>query len=329
MKLFETISLFGKWWRTWHTLPIIAWVKGAACYRAGRYEVAENHYKAGLEKHPNHPASLCARLDLAYCLFKSHKLEEAEKQLKFITTHAPTSREGFLRLARLQLWMGNSLEAGWTMRRALKNIEPDAELAATFLSAVVESEAPGYLLAEAHQVAGQIELEACDPLARDRLELALARYHLLHGDRDQARQRIAEMASAEKAIFDVLLVFAELLVSEGKIAHARRQLRRAMTAAPDHPRLLSILANSYLRTGPFYNTEYATQLAIKACQSTNWLSAREMHVLAEAYYHHGDRVSALLIASKAKQVGTRPLGSYSGVRHLEQLIESLNESTLG
>jgi len=82
-----------------------------------------------------------------------------------------------------------------------------------------------------------------------------------------------------------------------------------------------------MKAGPFYNGEYAKQLAIGACQLTNWSSPREMHLLAEAYYHTGDKISALVVASKAKQAGTRLMGTYRDVRVLEQLIESLSSGT--
>jgi len=326
MKSSETLRLFGKWWTTWKTLPVFSWVRAAACYRAGKFSIAERHYLAGLAKHPDHPANLCARLDLAYCLFKQQKLEEAERHLRHVTTRSPHSREGYLRLARLQMWTGHSLEAGWTMRRALQRVAVDAETAGTFLLAVLDADAPAYLIAEAVQAAQSIELK--DGVSYERLKLALARLDYQRRDRERGREVIAEMACRERAVFDAILAFAKILVDEGKVAHARRQLRRAMTVASDHPRILEILALSYLKAGPFYNAEYAVQQATKACQSAGWKSPAAMHVLAEAFYHHGDKISALLIASKAKQAGSRLMGSYSGVQNLDRLIESLSENTL-
>jgi hypothetical protein len=52
-----------------------------------------------------------------------------------------------------------------------------------------------------------------------------------------------------------------------------------------------------------------------------------MHLLAEAYYHSGDKISALVVASKAKQAGTRLMGTYRDVRMLDELIESLSAGT--
>lgn len=328
MRIIETLKLYTRWWNTWHTIPVLAWVKAAAYYRVGRYDQAEALYRKGLEHNGDHPANLCARLDLAYCLFKANRLEESEKFLRYITANAPEMREGYIRLARLQLWMGNALEASWTMRRASHVIKGDGEVAAIFISSVVEAEAPEYLLDEARRYAADVEVGKCDKLTQQRMELALARYEYRFGSKEEGRRKIAELSGTECPIFDSLLVFAQILLEERRVAHARRQLRRAMTAAPDHPRLLSTLAQSYMQSGPFYCAEYAVQHALKACQNTAWLSAPEMHTLAEAFYHQGDKVSALLMAGKAKQAGSRLMGAYAGTRHLDQLIESLSEGTL-
>ena len=89
-----------------------------------------------------------------------------------------------------------------------------------------------------------------------------------------------------------------------------------------------MLAETYLRSGTMYNAAFGKQLATQACIATNWLSPREMHVLAEAYYHTGDKLAALLTASKAKQAGSGLVGQYAKSHHLDQLIESLTDGPL-
>lgn len=324
MKVTDNLQLIHKWWKTWGTLPVWSWVRAASAYREGKFELAERHYKTGLKRHASHPAHFCARLDLAYCLFKLGKLEDAEHQLRYVTTHLPASREAYVRLARLQMWTGHALEAAWTVRRALRSIEPDPELAAIFLIAVLDNGGPSYLLDEAVEASRSMETEGDD---FPRLQAARARLELERGDAAAGRKTLEQIAAADNAPFEALVLFAEVLVHEGKIAHARRQLRRAMAASPDYPRVLSLLAESYMKAGPFYNGEYAKQLAINACQLTNWSSPREMHILAEGYYHTGDKISALVVASKAKQAGTRLMGTYRRVRVLDELIESLSVGT--
>ncbi len=325
----QTVQIITKWWKTWHTLPVYAWVKAAALYRKGQFLEAEKYYRRGLEKHPGHPAHYCARIDLAYCHFKLGRLEEAEQELRAVSTQLPQSREAYLRMARLQMWKGQPLEAAWTMRRALRQVPVDPEFASVYLIAALDSGAPGYLLSEALQASKSVEI---DETRAPKLHAARARAALsTHAEESieyqAARTRLAQISAANDAPYEAILLFAEILISEGKIAHARRLLRRGMQSAADHPRILSMLAETYLKSGPFYNAEYAKQLATTACQNTCWASPREMHILAEAYYHVGDKVSALIIASKAKELGSRLLGTYRDTKTLDRLIESLSSGT--
>lgn len=322
--MITQLKLFMKWWKTWKTLPVVSWVQAASYYRSGRFDQAIKYYERGLKKHKTHPASYCARMDLAYCLFREKRFQEAEKHLRQVATHLPSSKEAVLRLAKLQLWTGRSLDAAWTMRRALRTVTPDAELVALYMFAVLDNGGPGFLLKEV--------IDASLALDRDsrndtRLMAARARLMMLKGDSKKGREYLEKIAGGEEPFLEALLLFSEVLVDEGKIANARRHLRRAMTIAPEHPRVLSLLAESYLRSGPFYNPEYAKQLATDACRNTNWLSPREMHILAESYYHVNDRMAALIIASKAKEEGSRLLGTYRDSAGLEKLIQSLSTGT--
>lgn len=320
------ISLLSRWWNTWKTLPVLSWIKAASLYRMGRFEAAKAYYLKGLEKHSEHPAHLCARLDLAYCLFRTGKFEESEEQLKYVLKRAPKSREAYLRLARIQLWTGRALDAAWTLRRALREVKPDADLVATFLIAVVEHGGPSFLLKEALEASLALpDVEQDDA----RIKAARARIALMKSGSAEARESLENTVSQGDVPIEAAILLVEVLLDEHRIAHARRCLRKAMLAAPEHPRVLSLFAQSYLTEGPFYNVDYAIQLATKACQATQWVSPREMHILAEAYYHAGDKMSALMAASKAKEQGRRLLGEYRASQNLDRLIESLSSGTLG
>lgn len=317
------IDVFFKWWKTWRTLPVMAWIKAASLYRVGEYALAEKYYLKGLEQNPEHPARYSARMDLAYCLFKNRKIAEAEEQLRYVATHAPQTREAHLRLARLQTWAGQSLDAAWTIRRALRKIPADAELVALFLLAVLDNGGPAYLLREAVAASKSFNTdERKHPL----LEVALAKLAMFKGE-EKGRDDLARLAAQMNAPFEAVLALGEILLQEGRVAEARQELKRAMVVTPDHPRLLSLLAESYLSDGLFYQPEYGRQLAVNACQHTNWSSPREMHILAEAFYRLGDKISALVVASKAKQAGSRLLGTYQGVKNLDKLIETLSAGT--
>lgn len=330
MAILYKLRLFRKWWQRWHTMPVFSWLRAAALYKTGHYAKAIPLYEQGLANHSGHPAQLCARLDLAYCLFRTGRVSEAEEELRLAASLAPQSREAQLRLAHFQIYKGCALEAAWTMHRLLKRIEPDAEIVATFLSAAVEGAAPAYLLKEASSLAGSLALDAKAESQQQlvKLQIARAREKLINGNFEAGRAELSHLAARNPVIVDAVTAFSELLLKEGKVAFARQLLRRSLAAAPTYPRLLSLLAESYLLGGPFYNPAYAVQLATAACQNSSWSSPRELHVLAEAYFHHGDKVSALLMAGKAKEEGSRLLGSYRDVKSLERLIESLSSGTL-
>lgn len=324
--MYSNIIVIKKWWTTWRTLPVFSWVKAAHLYRAGRFVEAEGHYAKGLQRFGSHPAQYCARLDYAYCLFKSRKFEEAEKQLRAVIAGLPKASEGYLRLARLQIWTGHSLDAAWTMRRAITEIGVTPELAATFLLSVVENGGPKYLLREALSAADKVEVDNSHS-AHKKLMAARARLAFCEERSEGSVHELEKIAEETEAPFEAILLYAETLIDQGKIGEARKQLRRTLAAAPEHPRVLSMLAETYLQSGMFYEPLYAQQLATTACQCTNWQSPREMHILAESYYHVGDKIAALVTASKAKQVGSRLLGEYKGVKNLDLLIESLSTGT--
>lgn len=322
--MYEKLKVYVKWWKTWRSLPVREWVKGATLYREGKFSAAEQWYGRGLARFPHHPAAHTARLDYAYCLFKSGKLNDAEEQLRRTISQNPTSREAHLRLARLQSWCGCSLEAAWTVRRALQHVPADADLIATYLMAVVENGGPGYLVREASNMAAKLLTE---PETHLRLETALIHLALFRGRKSDSLQRLREISSQPKAPFDAVVLLASQLLDQGNIANARHHMRRALSVAPNHPRVLSLLAMSYLKPGIFHNPHFAVQLATESCKSTQWRSPRDMHVLAEAYRANDDKMAALLIASRAKEVGSRLLGEYRDVKILDRLIESLSSGT--
>jgi tetratricopeptide (TPR) repeat protein len=322
--MYKNFQLYYRWWKTWKRFPVFSWVRASSLYRAGRYDLAIEQYQKGLKSNTDHPARQSARLDLAYCYFKVRRFKDALDILKTIINEDHLNRDAYLRTARIQSWMGHSLDAAWTMRRALQRLEPDPELVALFLLNVVEHDGTAYLVQEAFKYG-----EKLDPAYKDHplLKTAYAKAQLYTGDRDQGRAQLLSICSQVNAPCDAFVLNAEILVKEGNIAEARHELKKAMSIIPDHPRVLSLSAETYLTSGPFYNNDYAKQLATLACQSSQWCSPRDLHILAEAYFHCGDKISALVIASKAKQAGSQILGTYRDFKNLEKLIETLSTGT--
>lgn len=322
--MLRSLNLYYRWWKTWKRLPVISWIRAASLYRQKNYEAAQQLYRHGLRYNANHPACNSARLDLAYCLFKLHRFDEAQEELRKIISQAPQIKDAHLRLIRVQMWVGATLDAAWSARRALQHCEADPELVALFIMNVIDHDGTSFLLQEALKAA-----ESLDHIKREHLLLqcALAKLSARRGGREHAKKVLSQICMQPASPCEAFVLLAELLHDEGNVAQSRQELKRAMTISPDHPRTLSLFAETYLKSGPFYNPDYARQLATSACQFSNWASPRELHILAEAYYHAGDKISALVSASKAKEAGTRVLGSYRDVKNLEKLIETLTAGT--
>jgi hypothetical protein len=167
----------------------------------------------------------------------------------------------------------------------------------------------------------------CDFEAAPRLEVAKVRLNLLIGDAELARKDLSSLASREKCPFEAVVAFAQLLLQDGKVGYARHHLHRALTVSPEHPRVLRLLASSYLEVGAFFDPEFAVQIATRACQATGWMGIHEMHTLARAYALNNDKISALLIASRAKDAGRHLLGVYPETHRLQELINDLSTGT--
>ena len=313
-----------QWWKTWRRLPVMPWLKGAIHYRAKRYDLAASCYQKGLDKYPSHTANLSARLDLSFCLFKLGKLEEAERNLRYVTLHARKSKKAFMRLARIQLWSGRSLEAAWTLRRALQQLPADKELAGLFLYSVVENQGPLFLLQEAKAVAELCKDEDSTYLM---YQTAIALYGFYFEEKQSGLRTLKEIVNSESAPLDAIIAYAEILLSKNESNEAKKILQRALKSEPNSPRVLTLLASTYLQAGDLKNADYAVQLALSACQNSAWLSPRELHVLAEAYAEAGDVISALIAANRSKQEGERLLGHYRHSKSLTSLIDSLSQAS--
>lgn len=318
------LSLYKQWIKRWRCWPVKDWVDAAQHYRAARYDKAQHLYRRGLAANPASPARVHALLDLSHCAFRLKDYDEAEYALRQAVACSPGEREPYVRLARLQLWLGYATEAAWTMRACLGKVPVDPELATIFITAVVESGGVSYLVDEAREVLSQLH---CEFEAYPRLEVARVRLALLTEDFDTARDDLARLAALDRGPFDAVVAYAQVLLDEGKTAYARHHLHRALVVSSENPRVLRMLASSYLKEGVFFEPEFAVQLATVACQFTSWKGVHEMHTLAEAYASKGDKMSALLVATRAKETGGRLLGSYRDSKHLDRLIQRLSQGT--
>jgi predicted Zn-dependent protease len=313
------VKSYIEWMYRWRCMPVSSWVRGAELYQRGQFAQAAECYKKGLHSNPGSRAKVNALLDLSHCLFRLHQFDEAEVYLRQVTASSPDTREGYMRLARLQLWLGYSTEAVWTMRVCLHRIPVDPELVALFMTAVVESGGASTAVQEAQEFLKRLHYDAG---GFPGLEVARARLELLDTKYSHARDDLAKLATLDRGPFEAVVAFAEVLISEGKLAYARHHLHRALAAAPEHPKVLRLLAFSYMHQGSFFEPDYAVQLAVKACQVTSWRGIHELYILAQAYVAQGDKAAALMVAMQAKKIAVRLIGGHPGVEKLERFLQS-------
>ena len=320
-----------KWSLVWGSLPVMDWIDAASCYKSKDFEKAAKFYEKGLKKHPKHAAAICAQIDLGFCYFKLMNFEKAEILLRDAIRKSPQEKETYLRLAKVLMWIGNPQEASEVLKSAietcLEDDQMDTELAVQFAFAVIESEGENTYLKDAITYLLQIKY---DDLDDKRVEVVRACFALTRGETSKGRGILLSLVNIQGGVTPTSahIYFSELLIQEGSLAHALRHLRIALKRQPNSPRVLTLLSELYLQRGEFYNTDYAVQLATKAAQNTSWINPSTVHVLAEAYNQHGDRMSALMTASKAMEIDKVRNGAYRKTENLNALIDTLSAGTI-
>jgi predicted Zn-dependent protease len=313
-------SLYIKWWKTWKSLPVRQWLKASVAYRQGSYELAADLYQKGLIANPNHRAESSAKLDLSYCLFQLGKIDESQQILKNLIYKKEISKMAYRRLIKQQILLGNYIEAAWSARRALQEFKGDAYFESYFIFAVVENPVPSHLLQELKDLCGSNSSSEYESALR---MTGQAVYELALGKKERASKIFAQVLLKPHSPFEAYLYYGQMLLKENEIMHARKYLRIAMQIQPNSPKVLALFAETYLKPGIFYRPEFAAQLAISAAQKSFWQNPWILEALATAYHASGDKMSALVIASKAQAICKHVHGFDTQTKSLDRLINYL------
>ncbi len=304
MFLFSKHSHIRTWWnwvRTWRALPVRSWIKAEVLFEKGRFPDAVEYYRLGLATASRHPARIAAAAKLAHCLCKTGQFRDAVLTLEKAVREDPSRRDTYVRLTKLDLWLCRPKDAVSAIKECMSRTRPDAEIAGLYLLAALECGESSQGVDEAYSLARQFNTSrSSTPLLRT----ALARYDLIKGNRHRARSALARLCLEQRTPIEAFVVMGELLLRDGSTEHARKYLRKALSVSPQHPKVQTLLAESYLTEGPTRAPEYALQLASNACRVSQWKHPHSMHVLAEAFYQCGKRTDALLVAHKAREVGS-------------------------
>ncbi|NMC64249.1 MAG: hypothetical protein GYA55_13885 [SAR324 cluster bacterium] len=290
--------------KNWYALPVISWINADRSFEGRCFQEAADLYLKGFSRNKRHPAATVISLKLAYCQCKLGQHREAIKTFRRSLELNNKSRETYIRLARLELWLCQAEHAYKTLKQAVSIIGPDAESAALLLIAALDSNAPQRDISEAYVIVRRfVGVGSETPL----VSLAVARYDFANGLKNKAKSAIMALCEKKNAPLEAFITMGEILLGEGNISAAKLYLREALALNPQHPKTQTLLAESYLTESPGRSPEYALQLASNACRSSFWENLHSMQVLAEAYYQCGKRTDAVLVANKVRSVGLEKL----------------------
>lgn len=316
----NTIQAVHNWLYAWRTVPVWNWIRASSLYKNGQFETAAAYYMKGMNR--NHPAKIHALADAGFCYFKLNDLKKAEECLRKVIELDPAHASASMLLAKVLHRCGRACEAAQILRESFLHEEPDIERLGFFLYTVIEYDGPSYFIDEALKRSSNETRIGID--SSDLMQLAIAALLIKSKKFHRASLILDNAISKHSCAVEAFILKAELLMHRYEIEEAIHILQEGFAVDPNHPRALSLMAELYLKAGDTFNAEYAGQLALKACQNSAWRSVRELHVLAECYYHAGARAEALMLANSARELETRTYGSYKNTVHLERLIESLS-----
>jgi len=322
--MFKVLSHIRKWLTTFGAFPVWDWTHAIELYKTGNYEQAAILYQHGLESHPHHPAKLAAQIDLAECLLKLNRLEDAETLLNDILNSSPKRTDIAVKLAHLYNLTGfHTKEALIWQKIVEKNPEPD--YIASFVLSVLNMQGSQALLENAVCYLSALNLKKLNAV---RIEVARAILTIKKNNKE-GLETLKQLAEIPNAPLETFTWLAKILLENNETSKAREYLHNVI--ASNHPEVYNLLAQSYLVKGAEFNPEFASQLALKACQTSNWLNPLHAYTLAQALHLMGDNMAALLAISKAKDEIDKRLKTTNNVEHhshIKELLETLGNSAI-
>lgn len=324
--ILENIRASLEWWKLWKSLPVFSWIKASECYRKGEYKKAAELYLLGMEKKPNHKAIDCACLDYSYCLYKLSRYEESISQLELLLEKAVVIEEVYTLLVKQYRILGLSHLSTEVLEKARVLIPESVNLRSLALEVAIENE-PNLqtILALKSDVERAREKLPLDDHRMLLVDSALAHFEFAHGDLSLADQMIARLLATSKAPYEVHLMRAERFVENGRIFHAREQLRNASRLRPRDPRADLLLAKSYLLPGSFCEPKWALDLSLQACKKTNWQNPECLISLAKSHEILDDNEQAEVFYSYASRIQMTRNINIKSVSHAKLEVEKLQQ----
>ena len=278
----ELLNDYMNWWKVWGTRPVLCWIRGASLFRASAFREASELYESGLEKLPDHIASDCARLDLAYCYFQLEQIDDAIKTLDAITSKEVNLPEAYILHGRLLVFIEDITEALEVLRVGVE-VHPNnprilahyALYAWRYDRDLLNTKA---ILNKLRKFSENLVWESAD---RQLIETAIAAYSRAYLGRDAAEETLCRVLASGFASEEAYLLRADIFAEKSQMVFARDHYNRAMRLAAVDPRAVIGLAQSYMVGSHPSGFSWAKALLLRACQLSQYKNPSAMLLLAD------------------------------------------------
>lgn len=288
------------WYRMWGTLPVTSWLRAADHFIQKDFKLAAEYYRVGLSRQLKHPARHCARMDLAYCQYRTGDIKEALEQLGVVTEASVALRDAYVLKAKIEDILGKSELSLQTLRDGLTLFPQDLRILVAFVHISLFNRIEHARLSEARGLLLQQKRELfLDDNRQVLLDAALAHYEIRVGDTESGDRMLARVLATGIAPVEAIVLRGMRLLEQRRMIQAREQLGRAMRLAPRSSRPVRILAESYLMPGDFCELDWAEQMATAACKLSAWQNRECVEVLAKVMDTKGDASTAELLTERS------------------------------
>ncbi|MBP9837283.1 MAG: hypothetical protein KBC84_01070 [Proteobacteria bacterium] len=294
-----------EWVKRWKTVPVFSWLRAADCFLKKDFVSAAIHYNRGINKIKEHPALFCAKLDYAYCLYRTGELNEPLKILNRMCLELTPHRDCYLLGAKINYYLGKFDSAAMIIKNGLILFPLDISLLCSMVHYTIFNKGEISSIEEYISTLASLKRTiSLDDARQQLIDTAVSHYHLYSENFEEGERILARVLAAGNAPYEAVYIKAERLFDLGRIIPAREQLSRAIRLAPRSPYPQRLLAESYLLDTEFAEPEWAVQFALKSVKLSNWKNITCLQTLIKAYQRNNDHTTAELVEERCKSIET-------------------------
>lgn len=236
--------------------------RGVAFLAAGRYDAAEEAFRAALRRSPGQPM---VTVNLALALRFQGKTDEAVALFERTLDSPPARRTAGLQLAQIAMERGD-LAGAETILRSVLASEPGAGEIRNSLGLVLERSGRSDEAEAAYREAARLDPDAAEP--RNNLGNMARRA----GRPDEAERHFLDAIEADPFFLGAYNNLALLYQDRGEISRAIELYGRALEKAPENAVVLNNLGSLYFATGDVVEARSLWEEAVRL--DTSYASPR-------------------------------------------------------